>query len=118
MQRNEPGWFVGEQRHVSFFLPVLGPAADLGPLLTPPAAAAAAREGEQGAEAMFVAVAVVCAAHDASKVFDCSSSREGGRLLLYARPGEDSARACEAIRPSLPTRVKEACSISSVKFRA
>ena len=54
LQRKDPGWFVGEQRHVSFLL-LPGAAADLGALAP---AASAAGEGEQGAEAMFVCCAV------------------------------------------------------------
>jgi len=45
LQRKDPGWFVGEQRHVSF-------------LLLP---GTAAGEGEQGAEAMSCCCAVCCA---------------------------------------------------------
>ncbi|RLM80814.1 hypothetical protein C2845_PM12G29960 [Panicum miliaceum] len=81
LQRKDPGWFVGEQRHVSFLL-LPGTAADLGPLAT-----AAAGDGEQGAEAMFAAV--LCAAHDAGG----GVRRRGrGRLLLYARPGGAAVR--------------------------
>ena len=54
LQRKDPGWFVGEQRHVSFLL-LPGAAADFGALAP---AASAAGEGEQGAEAMFVCCAV------------------------------------------------------------
>jgi hypothetical protein len=94
LQRNDPGWFVGEHRHVSFLL-LPGTAAGLGPLPTAAAAAAAAaREGEQRAEAMFV-VAVLCCAvlglgwNDARRAGErwCPSRRwrAGRLLLLYAR---------------------------------
>jgi hypothetical protein len=45
LQRNDPGWFVGEQRHVIFLVPAAA-AEDLRTL--------AAEEVEQGAEAMVV----------------------------------------------------------------
>jgi hypothetical protein len=48
LQRNDPGWFVGEQRHVIFLLPATAAAEDLGTL------AATEEEVEHGAEAMAV----------------------------------------------------------------
>lgn len=89
LQRNDPGWLVGEQRHVVGFL--LPPAVDLGALT-------AGEELEQGAEAMVLGILVGVAGVRGGRFYMRRDTRAGGaEVRVRARLQRLSRRGCLAL---------------------
>jgi hypothetical protein len=85
LQRNDPGWLVGEQRHVVSFL--LPPAAVLGAL-------AAGEELEQGAEAMVLGILVGVAGVRGGPFYTRRDTRAGGASAREASASVPSWLPC------------------------
>jgi hypothetical protein len=107
LQRNDPGWFVGEQRHVIFLLPATAAAEDLGTL------AATEEEVEHGAEAMAVPGVLVLVGWPspvpgaAAFIRDTRPGRRRDRASASARLGlQRLSRGCLVLACSV--RVKKA----------